>query len=212
MSRRTVVISGAAGELGRAVSDLLVQQGATVVAVGRSLDRLGPATDRYLPVELDLLDEPATLAFGHELAEEHGRIDGLFHLVGGWRGGKGIVEADLADWDFLHDNIIRTLQHTTRALHDPLLEAGGRLAIVSSTGVAKPTAKNAAYVAAKAAAEAWTLAVAHSFRNSEAAATVLRVMALGDRERFTPVATVASALAGLWDEPAAEVNGRITTL
>ena len=104
------------------------------------------------------------------------------------------------------------LANYTRALHDPLLEAGGRLAIVSSTGVAKPTAKNAAYVAAKAAAEAWTLAVAHSFRNSEAAATVLRVMALGDRERFTPVATVASALAGLWDEPAAEVNGRITTL
>ncbi|GAB3582239.1 SDR family oxidoreductase [Calidifontibacter terrae] len=211
-ARRVVIVTGAAGDLGRAVTDLLVARGSTVVAVGRSLDRLGEATDRYLPVELDLLDESATLAFGHEVAEEHGRVDGLFHLVGGWRGGKGIVESDLADWDFLHDNIIRTLQHATRALHDPLVASGGRLAIVSSTGVAKPTAKNAAYVAAKAAAEAWTLAVADSFKGSDAAAVILRVMALGDRKGFTPLATVATELAGLWDEPVAELNGRIVAL
>lgn len=212
---KVVVVTGAAGDLGRATTDLLVQRGATVVAVGRSLDRLGEAGDRYLPVELDLLDEPATLAFGHEVAQDHGHVDGLLHLVGGWRGGKGIVEADLADWDFLHDNIIRTLQHTTRAFHDALRESGGRLAIVSSTGVAKPTAKNAAYAAAKAAAEAWTLAVADSFTTSDAVATIFRVMALaaGDpKPGFTPVTEVAEAMAGLWDEPAEELNGRITSL
>lgn len=215
LGNKVIVVTGAAGDLGTAVTDLLVERGATVIAVGRSLDRLGEQTDRYQPVELDLLDEPATLAFGHELAQAQGRVDGLFHLVGGWRGGIGIVESDLADWDFLHDNIIRTLQHATRAFHDPLVAAGGRLAIVSSTGVAKPTAKNASYAAAKAAAEAWTLAMANSFRKSEAAAVILRVMALATTDPkpgFTPVDVVAEALAGLWDEPAAELNGRITSL
>lgn len=49
---------------------------------------------------------------------------------------------------------------------------------MSSTGVARPRAKNAAYVAAKAANEAWTLAVADSFKDTQAAASVVRVMAL----------------------------------
>ena len=40
--------------------------------------------------------------------------------------------------------------------------------MVSSTAVDKPTAGGASYVAAKAAAEAWTLAVADGFRSGQA--------------------------------------------
>jgi len=170
---------------------------------------------------VDLTDEQATLAWGHELLQAHGRIDGLLHLVGGWRGGKGIIESDLTDWDVLHASLIQTLQHASRALHDPIRESPhGRLAIVSSTGVAKPRAKNAAYAAAKAAAEAWTLAVADSFKDSHAAASVVRVMALltpamqearpdAGFKNYREVDDVAAQLIGLWDSPAAEVNGAI---
>ena len=222
-----VVVTGASGALGHEVSRRLVEDGATVIGVGRDSGRLDAVADRlgsrFVPTALDLLDEPATLAWGHELVEEFGRIDGLLHLVGGWKGGKGIVDADLSDWDFLHDNLIRTLQHASRALHDPLLASpAGRLAIISSTGVANPTAKNASYVAAKAAAEAWTRAVADSFAGSHAAAVVLRVMALLTPQMreakpeakfagFTPVADVTEALVALWDADAADLNGKIAT-
>lgn len=220
-----IVVTGATGALGPDVVRRGSAAGAHVVAVGRdadSLDALVAAGKGSVSASMvDLSDEQETLAWGHELVQQHGRIDGLLHLVGGWRGGKGIVESDLADWDVLHASLIQTLQHASRALHDPILASPrGRLAIVSSTGVAKPRAKNAAYAAAKAAAEAWTLAVADSFKDSGAAASVIRVMALltpamrdarpdATFKNYSEVDDVAAQLIGLWDRPAAEVNGAI---
>lgn len=226
LSGLVVVVAGAAGDLGRATTRAAAQAGATVVAVGRSADRLAALeAPGVVPSVVDLSDESATLAWGHELVETYGHVDGLLHLVGGWRGGKGIVETDLADWDWLEQNLIRTLQHTSRALHDALTASPrGRLAIVSSTSVAKPTATNAPYAAAKAAAESWTRSVADSFARSQedlvAAASVIRIMALvtpAMREanpskaykNFTDVDELAAQLIGLWDRPAAEINGAV---
>lgn len=227
LSELVVVVTGAAGAAGAPTVRHLVAAGATVVAAGRDRDRLeavaksaeGPGqVDTQV---IDLTDGPATNAWGARLLREHGRVDGLLHLVGGWRGGKGIVESDPADWDFLHAGIIRTLQNASRALHDPIKASPkGRLAIVSTTGLAKPRATNAAYLAAKAAAEAWTMAVADSFAGTEAAALVIRIMALvtpAMREanpdkaykRFTPVDDLADRLTALFDTPAAELNGTV---
>lgn len=223
-----VAVTGAGGALGQEVSRRLVDAGARVIAVDRAMDLLEPPAgelgDSYEPMVVDLLDAAATDEWAQQVVADHGRLDGLIHLVGGWRGGKGIVEADLADWDVLHDSLIRTLQNASRATHDALEQSpDARLAIISSTGVATPTATNAAYVSAKAATEAWTRAVADSFSGSHAAAVVLRVMALltpAMREAkpnakfagFTPVADVATAAVGLWDTPAADVNGQIIDL
>lgn len=227
MKGLVIVVTGAAGAAGPPVVRRLVAAGATVVAVDVDPDKLealaasidGPG--RVESAVVDLLDEPSTLAWGHELAQEHGHVDGLLHLVGGWRGGKGIVESDLSDWDALHDSLIRTLQHASRALHDPIKASPrGRLAIISTIQVPKPSATNASYAAAKAASETWTLAVADSFNDTQAAATVIRIMALltpAMREAkpdakfkgFTAVDDVAATLVGLWDKPASEVNGAI---
>lgn len=226
LSGLVVVVAGAAGDLGRATTRAAAESGATVIAVGRSADRLATLeAPGVVPSVVDLTDESATLAWGHELLETYGHVDGLLHLVGGWRGGKGIVETDLADWDWLHENLIRTLQHTSRALHDALVASPrGRLAIVSSTSVAKPTATNASYAAAKAAAESWTRSVADSFAHAgddpAAAASVIRIMALVTPQmrsanptkpyrNFTDVDELAAELIGLWDRPAAEINGAV---
>ncbi|MBO1753606.1 SDR family NAD(P)-dependent oxidoreductase [Allobranchiibius sp. CTAmp26] len=225
LSQLVIVVTGATGALGPAVVRRAAGAGAHVVAAGRdetALAELASATDGSVsPSTVDLADEQATLAWGHELVEQYGRVDGLLHLVGGWRGGKGIVESDLADWDVLHASLIQTLQHASRALHDPIRDSPrGRLAIVSSTGVARPRAKNASYAAAKAAAEAWTLAVADSFSGTQAAASVVRVMALltpqmrearpdAAFKNYRDVDDVAAQLVSLWDSPAAEVNGAI---
>ncbi|MBO1765985.1 SDR family NAD(P)-dependent oxidoreductase [Allobranchiibius sp. GilTou38] len=225
LSQLVIVVTGATGALGPAVVRRAADSGAHVVAAGRdetALVELASATDGSVsPSTVDLADEQATLAWGHELVEQYGRVDGLLHLVGGWRGGKGIVESDLTDWDVLHASLIQTLQHASRALHDPIRDSPrGRLAIVSSTGVARPRAKNASYAAAKAASEAWTLAVADSFSGTQAAASVVRVMALltpAMREarpdaafkNYRDVDDVAAQLISLWDSTAAEVIGAI---
>ncbi|GGB43943.1 oxidoreductase [Flexivirga endophytica] len=222
-----VVITGAAGDQGKPTAAAFAAAGATVIAAGRDADRLADVVafdpDRIVASVVDLSDESAAREWGKELLTEHGRVDGLMHLVGGWRGGKGIVDGDLADWDVLEASLIRTLQHATRALHDPILASPhGRIAIISSTGLDKPRATNAAYLTAKAGSEMWLRAVADSYKESDAAATIGRIMALvtpqmqaekpDGYKKFTPVANIADWLVGLYGRPAAEINGVIETI
>ena len=67
---------------------------------------------------VDLLDLDATREWADQTEKEFGRVDGLVHLVGGWRGCATFAETDLADWDLLHKLLIRTVQHTSLAFHD----------------------------------------------------------------------------------------------
>jgi NADP-dependent 3-hydroxy acid dehydrogenase YdfG len=221
-----VVVAGAGGGAGAAVVHRLALAGATVVMANRTLESLEQLTSDVAaaggiahPYAVDLVDEAATAAWAASVVTEFGRVDGLVHLVGGWRGGKGITETDLADWDWLSDLLVRTVQNTTRGFHDALrASANGRFVLVSAAEASHPTAKNASYAAAKAAAEAWTLAVADSFRDSPAAATIIVVKALvtpamraakPDRafKGYTDVADLAEAIVTGWVRPAAKING-----
>ncbi len=96
-------------------------------------------------------------------------IDGVIHLVGGWRGAKGIEDQTDEDWDSMERSAVTTLRNVSRVFYGQI-EASpphGRFAMVSSTTAAAPTAAAASYAAAKAAAEAWTLAVADGFRRAQ---------------------------------------------
>lgn len=217
-----VVVAGAGGGAGAAVVRRLASVGAVVVTADRSLEStesLVAEIPGLHPYAVDLLDEVATNAWAQAVVAEFGRVDGVVHLVGGWRGGKGITEADLADWDFLSGLLVRTVQHTTRAFHDQLRASPiGRFVLVSAAEASRPTAKNASYAAAKAAAEAWTLAVADSFRGSQAAATIIVVKALVTPQMraakpdaaftgYTDVADLAEAIVSRWGPPADKING-----
>ncbi|MEU3047498.1 MULTISPECIES: SDR family NAD(P)-dependent oxidoreductase [unclassified Streptomyces] len=230
-----IAVAGAAGPAGRATLLRLAEAGATVVASDADAERLAEAVDaaRYAHGgatvtgdTVDLLDLGATREWAARTEKEFGRIDGLVHLVGGWRGSKGFTETDPADWTLLEKLLIRTVQNTSLAFHDGLARSDrGRYLLISAAGASKPTAGNAAYSAAKAAAEAWTLAVADSYRKAGgeqgpvAAAAILVVKALvhdamrAERPNakfagFTDVKELADAIAGVWDRPAEEVNGQ----
>ena len=100
----------------------------------RSAPSSGPE-ERWDGRAVDLLDEDATRGWCAALVERFGRVDGLVHLVGGWRGGEPLHEAPLEDWDLLHDLLIRTVQHTTRAFHD----AAGRRASTAASSSSPPS-------------------------------------------------------------------------
>jgi NAD(P)-dependent dehydrogenase (short-subunit alcohol dehydrogenase family) len=230
-----VAVAGAGGPAGHATLLRLAQAGAVVVAADADPARLAEGVDaaRYAHGgatvtgdTVDLLDEDATRAWAAGIEKEYGRVDGLVHLVGGWRGSASFAATDLADWDLLHGLLIRTVQHTSLAFEGALARSGnGRFVLVSAAGAARPTAGNAAYAAAKAAAEAWTLALADAFRKAApddapppAAAVVLVVKALvSDALRaerpghafagFTDVRDLAERISGLWSRPTHDVNG-----
>ena len=224
---RVIAMAGVAGGLGPVVAERLAGAGATIAGTDMArerVDEVGAAlalpAERWDGRAVDLLDEEATGAWCAALLERFGRVDALLHLVGGWRGGEPLHEASLADWDVLHDSLIRTVQHTTRAFHDALLAGEhGRFILVSSKQAQAPTNTNAAYASAKAAAEAWTLALADGFEGTSATANVIVVDAiLTPRMRdqnptekfptFTPAEDLAEAIAFLCSDPSKKMNGQ----
>jgi len=229
---RVFAIAGIGGGLGPAVAERLASGGAIVAGADRDQARadevglgLGLPEERWDGRAVDLLDEEAARGWFAALLERFGRVDGLLHLVGGWRGGEPLHEAPLSDWELLHDLLIRTVQHTTRAFHDALLaaEPGGRFVLVSAKQAQAPSNSNAAYAAAKAAAEAWTLALADGFAGSRATANIIVVEAIltpqmrdrdpgGDFSSFTSAEHIAEAVAFLCSDAAQEMNGQRLTL
>jgi NADP-dependent 3-hydroxy acid dehydrogenase YdfG len=202
-----VLIAGATSAAGIAVAHALSHAGATVIAVGSSEAHLAELRNQVtdaITYACDLADFPAVTALAETVKAEHGQIDGLIHLVGGWRGGGGLAGQSDEDWDFLHRRVVATLRNTTRAFNEHLLASpAGRLAIVSSATVEKPTPGGANYATAKAAAETWTRAVGQGFTKAEsaAAAVIFVVRALEGLE-----GELAANVVGLWDADAASVN------
>src|SRR5215218_8772139 len=213
LADRVIAVAGVGGGLGPLVAARLAEAGATVAGTDRSsevLEGVGADLDigeRWDGRAVDLLDEEAVRGWCAGLVERFGRVDGLVHLVGGWRGGQPLHEAPLADWDLLHDLLVRTVQHTTRAFHDQLAaSAQGRFVLVSAKQAQAPSNTNAAYAAAKAAAEAWTLAFADGFEPGGATANIIVVDAIltprmreenpdGDFASFTPAEDLAATIA-----------------
>jgi NAD(P)-dependent dehydrogenase (short-subunit alcohol dehydrogenase family) len=224
---RVVAIAGVAGGLGPVVAERLAAAGGTIAGADVSQEhadqvgaQLALPAERWDGRAVDLLDEEATRAWCAALLERFGRVDALLHLVGGWRGGEPLHEAPLEDWDVLHDSLVRTVQHTTRAFHDALLASEqGRFVLVSSKQAQAPTNTNAAYASAKAAAEAWTLAYADGFEGTSATANIIVVDAIltprmreqnpnEDFPTFTPAEDLAEAIGFLCSDPSKKMNGQ----
>jgi len=226
LADRVIAVAGVGGGLGPLVAARLVAAGATVAGSDRDqgvLDAIAADLgigERWDGRAVDLLDEEAVRGWRAALVERFGRVDGLVHLVGGWRGGQPLHEAPLADWDLLHDLLVRTVQHTTRAFHDQLAaSAHGRFVLVSAKQAQSPSNTNAAYAAAKAAAEAWTLAFADGFEPGGATANIVVIDALLTRRMreenpgeefptFTPAEHVAEAIAFLCSDAGEKMNGQ----
>jgi NAD(P)-dependent dehydrogenase (short-subunit alcohol dehydrogenase family) len=228
---RVYAVAGIGGGLGPVVAQWLAAAGATVAGSDRHqerIDEVGAGLElpagRWDGSAVDLLDEEAARAWCASLLERFGHVDGVLHLVGGWRGGEPLHEASLSDWELLHDLLIRTVQHTSRAFHDALLASEhGRFILISAKQAQSPSNSNAAYAAAKAAAEAWTLALADGFTGTDATANIVVVNAIltaqmreanrgGDFTSFTPAEHIAEAINFLCSDAAAEMNGQRLSL
>jgi NAD(P)-dependent dehydrogenase (short-subunit alcohol dehydrogenase family) len=228
---RVIAIAGAGGGLGPVVAARLAAAGATLAATDRHQERLdslaeeiGLQLERWDGRTVDLLDEGAAREWCAALHDRFGRVDALLHLVGGWRGGTPLHEAPLEDWSLLHDLLVRTVQHTSRAFHDALVASGrGRFVLVSANQAQAPSNDNAAYAAAKAAAEAWTLALADGFAETGATANIVVVNAIltpqmraadPDKEfaSFTPAEHIAEGIMFLCSDAGARMNGQRLSL
>lgn len=227
---RLVVIAGATSASGLAAARELVAAGARVVAVGRSPGKLralgdavtanaGAAAAREagtLRTEVcDLTDESAVAELVGRVHATDGAVDGLLHLVGGWRGGGGLAGQSDEDYRFL-ERSLTALRHASRAFDADLRSsASARTAMVSSIAVTRPLAGGANYAAVKAASEAWARALAQGFAKAAkdsgqplaAASVIFRTRSLDGLED-----ALAQRFAALWLSEPAEINDTVVDL
>ncbi len=166
---RHVLITGAAGNLGRAVAQAFAAQGATLVLADLKHEALqatfGAESARQRFLSVNLLERDAVAAAVGGVLASIARIDVLCHLAGGFRMGEAVHETSSATWDWLLDLNARTLLHAAGAVVPHMLAAGGgRIVTVGAYSARQGLAAMGAYTAAKASVIRLTEAMSAELR------------------------------------------------
>ena len=166
---QTVMLTGAAGNLGRAVATAFAAQGARLVLVGRQVQSLqaafGEAGERRLFVAADLLDDAQVQAALAAAVARFGRIDALCNLAGGFDMGAPVHETTERTWGLMLDLNARTLLGTARAVVPHMLaRGGGRIVNVGAAAAQRGAAQMGAYCAAKSSVIRLTESMAAELR------------------------------------------------
>lgn len=166
---RHVLITGAAGNLGRAVAQAFAAQGAALVLADLKPEALqatfGAESARQQFLGVNLLERDAVAAAVGGVLARIGRIDVLCHLAGGFRMGEAVHETSGTTWDWLLDLNARTLLHAAGAVVPHMLAAGGgRIVTVGAYSARQGLAAMGAYTAAKASVIRLTEAMSAELR------------------------------------------------
>ena len=223
---RVVIITGAVGNLGRAVAERVQAQGGKMILVDRASDRLQKiyaeikqSTQHWLAGDVDMTDPKSVDAMTAEAHQRFGRLDGLVNTVGGFRGGKPVHETDLAEWDFLFDVNLRSTLIACRAVIPYMLKAqSGRIVNVASRNAFQGGANYAAYSAAKTAVLRLTESLAAELKtrginvNCIVPGTIdtpqnREAMPKADFSTWVPPADLAEVIAFLLSDAARSVTG-----
>ena len=172
MSEQTVVITGAAGNLGRAVARAFARRNARLVLVDRRAARLaeqyGAEHERQCFVEADLTSASATARVAERALAWTSRIDALCNIAGGFRAGTPVHETPDATFDALFDVNVRSLLNMVRAVVPAMIaQRSGAIVNIAALAAQKGVAGMGAYCAAKAVVVRLTEAMAAELKDSE---------------------------------------------
>jgi NAD(P)-dependent dehydrogenase (short-subunit alcohol dehydrogenase family) len=166
---RTVMVTGAAGNLGRAVAGAFADLGANLALVNLHRERLeqtfGGETERRLFLSANLLEQASVDAAVSNAIARFKRIDVLCNLAGGFRMGEAVHETTDETWNFLFDVNARTLLNAARAVVPRMVASGGgKIVNVGAYAGQKGAAAMGAYAASKSAVIRLTESMAAELR------------------------------------------------
>ncbi len=174
LNGRIVLITGAKGGLGSAVTPAFLNAGATVAGVSRSIAVTDFPQPRFeaFPAELSN-EENATDLIGR-VFERFGRIDAVVHLMGSWAGGARIEDAGASTLDRMLDvNLRSTFFIMSAGVRIMRAQRSGRLLAVGSKAAVAPQAGSVAYSASKAAVVSLMQGLAEETRDCGVTANVV---------------------------------------
>lgn len=214
---KTVVITGATGGLGSRTAHAFATAGYSLVLLAHDQARLDGlsrelnlSADRLYAPAIDLRDAEAVRISAETVAAKFGGAHALIHLVGGWVGGKTLVEGDPKDLDFMLGQHVWTTFHLFQAFSPQLSKhEWGRVIVVSASTVPNPPGKNGIYTAAKAAQENLVQTLSAELKDKGVTANIIQVRAIDVEEKGTGTTPdeIVAAMLYLCSDEAAKISG-----
>lgn len=155
MTGKVVLVTGAAGNLGRACATTLAEAGARLLLADLDRDRIeaihGEETPDRAIVECNLAD-PTSAAMAVEFGTSHmGRIDAVANTVGGFHAWPKVHEDTPEAWSRMLTLNLETAVNLARAVIPAMAEAGGgRIVNVAARPALSGVSGMGAYAASKA--------------------------------------------------------------
>jgi NAD(P)-dependent dehydrogenase (short-subunit alcohol dehydrogenase family) len=162
---KVVLVTGGSSGIGLAAAHKFAEAGATTIICGRDQDKLDEACKEaqargyaFVAYAADIADMADCDRFVQELVANHGGVDFLINNAG-----RSIRRAIESSYDRFHDfertmqlNYFGCLRVTMGLLPGMVAKHKGHVVNISSIGVLTNAPRFSAYVASKAALDAWT--------------------------------------------------------
>ena len=209
----SVLITGASGGLGGAVCNAFLHTGAKVIGVDRSAKDTKP----YLTIAADVTTGEGCDAMVRQ-ALEHGPIDAVVHLVGGFSPGTIATTSDQV-WDLMMSLNAKAAFNVMRASLPSMIAAQcGRIVAVGSRAAVEASPGISAYAVSKAALVALVKNAAAEVRDSGITVNAVlpstidtpanrKAMAGADFSTWVAPESIAQLIVWLCSDAAANVSG-----
>jgi len=214
---KVVVITGATGALGKLTAKTFAEMGTSLALLDNDQSRLDSLVkelnlpeDRLFASVVDLRNEQAVRDSAEAVSNKFGSVHALFHLVGGWIGGKTISESSKDDLESMLGQHVWTTFHLFQAFSSKLAASKwGRVITISPSTVANPPAERGVYNATKAAQENLVLTLAAELKDDGVTANIIQVRVIDVENKGTGAtpAVIVATMQYLFSDQAGKVNG-----